>query len=77
MFPQMKRAHSWLTREDRVRWLQEYQRDLQQQAADVAEENKGLQEGPQSADQPPESRAARAQSGLPTTCGGESCYDLA
>jgi hypothetical protein len=21
----------WLTREDRVRWLQEYQRDLQQQ----------------------------------------------
>ena len=56
-------------------WRQRGHQDCM--AADVAEEIKGLQEGPQSADQPPESRAARAQSGLPTTCGGESCYDLA
>jgi hypothetical protein len=69
-------AH-WPTHEDRARWLQEYQRDLEQQAEDVAEEIKGLQEGPQSADQPPEFRAVRARSGLPSTCGCESRYGLA
>jgi len=57
----------WLTREDRIRRLPEYHRDLQQQASDVAEETKGLQEGPQSADQPPTSRAVRALTGLPVT----------
>ena len=28
----------WPAREDRIRWLREYQRDLEQQAADVADE---------------------------------------
>jgi hypothetical protein len=42
-------AGRWPTREDRVRWLQDYQRDLEQQAADVADEIRRLQEGQQSA----------------------------
>jgi hypothetical protein len=32
------------SREDRIRWLQEYQRDLEQQAAEAAEEIRRLQE---------------------------------
>ena len=28
----------WPSREDRIRWLRDYQRDLEQQAADVADE---------------------------------------
>jgi hypothetical protein len=39
----------WPTREEQIKWLEEYQRDLQQQAADVAEEIKNLKEGPQPA----------------------------
>ena len=31
-------------REDRISWLQEYHRDLEQQAADVADEIRRLQE---------------------------------
>jgi len=42
-------AGRWPAREDRIRWLQDYQRDLEQQAADVAEEIRRLQEGRQSA----------------------------
>ncbi len=36
-------------REDRLRWLEGYQRDLEQRMAAVAEEIKGLKEGPQPA----------------------------
>ncbi len=39
----------WPAREDRIRWLQEYQQDLERQAADAAEEIRRLQEGQQSA----------------------------
>ncbi len=42
-------AGRWPAREDRIRWLQEYQRDLEQQAADVANEIRRLQEGQQPA----------------------------
>ena len=42
-------AGRWPTREDQVSWLQDYQRDLEQQAADVADEIRRLQEGQQSA----------------------------
>jgi hypothetical protein len=37
------------TREDRIKWLQEYQRDLEQRVADVADEIRHLTEDPQSA----------------------------
>ncbi len=37
-------AGRWPAREDRIRRLQEYQRDLEQQAAEVAEEIRRLQE---------------------------------
>lgn len=39
----------WPSREDRIRWLEEYQRDLQRQAVEVAEEIKNLKEGQQPA----------------------------
>ncbi len=39
----------WPTREEHIKWLEEYQRDLQQRAADVADEIRNLKEGPQSA----------------------------
>jgi hypothetical protein len=39
----------WPTREEQIKWLEEYQRDLQQRAADVADEIRNLKEGPQSA----------------------------
>jgi hypothetical protein len=39
----------WPAREDRIRWLEEYQRDLQQQAAEVADEIKNLKEQQQPA----------------------------
>jgi predicted esterase len=42
-------AWRWPAREDRIGWLQEYQRDLEQQAAEVAEEIRQLQEAQQSA----------------------------
>jgi hypothetical protein len=34
----------WPTREDRIRWLQEYQRDLERRTAEVADEIRRLQE---------------------------------
>lgn len=34
----------WPTREDRIRWLQEYQRDLERLSAEVADEIRRLQE---------------------------------
>jgi hypothetical protein len=37
------------TREDRLRWLEDYQRDLEQRMAAVAETIKDLREGPQPA----------------------------
>ena len=42
-------ATSWPAREDRIRSLEEYQRDLEQRAAAVADEIRTLKEGPQSA----------------------------
>lgn len=36
------------TREERIEWLQEYQRDLEQRVADVADEIGRLKERPQS-----------------------------
>jgi hypothetical protein len=39
----------WSPREDQIGWLQEYQRDLEQQAAGVAEEIRRLREGQQPA----------------------------
>ena len=39
----------WPAREDRIRWLEKYQRDLQQHAAEVADEIKNLKEGQQPA----------------------------
>lgn len=35
--------------EERIEWLQEYQRDLEQRAADVADEVKRLKDSPQPA----------------------------
>lgn len=32
------------TREERIKWLEDYQRDLQQQAAEVADKIKNLKE---------------------------------
>jgi len=37
------------TRDERIEWLEEYQRDLQQHAAEVADELKNLRERPQPA----------------------------
>lgn len=37
------------SREARIEWLQEYQRDLEQRAADVADEVKRLKDRPQPA----------------------------
>lgn len=37
------------SREERIEWLQEYQRDLEQRAADVADEVKRLKDRPQPA----------------------------
>lgn len=34
----------WPTRQDRIRWLQEYQRDLERLTAEVADEIRRLQE---------------------------------
>jgi hypothetical protein len=42
-------AGRWAAREDQITWLQEYQRDLEQQATDVAEEIRLLQEAQRSA----------------------------
>jgi hypothetical protein len=39
----------WPTREERIKWLEEYQRDLQQHVAEIAEEIKNLKERPRSA----------------------------
>ena len=53
MLVRMRRpgARLWplAAREDRIRWLEEYQRDLQQHAAEVADEIKNLKEGQQPA----------------------------
>ena len=38
----------WPTREERIEWLEEYRRDLEQQAAEVAEEIRRLRERPTS-----------------------------
>jgi hypothetical protein len=37
----------WPGREDRIEWLEAYQRDLEQRVADVADEIKRLKERPQ------------------------------
>lgn len=37
------------SRDERIEWLQEYQRDLEQRVADVADEVKRLQDKPQPA----------------------------
>jgi len=34
----------WPTREERIEWLEEYQRDLEERAADVADEIRRLRE---------------------------------
>ena len=39
----------WPAREERIEWLEEYQRDLEQQTAEVADELRNLREGPKSA----------------------------
>jgi hypothetical protein len=39
----------WPTRAEQIKWLEEYQRDLQQRAAEIAAEIKNMKEGPQSA----------------------------
>ncbi len=39
----------WPTREEQIEWLEEYQRDLEQQATDVADEIRNLKEEPKSA----------------------------
>ncbi len=37
----------WPAREDRIEWLKEYQRDLEQRAADVADEINRLKDRPE------------------------------
>ena len=39
----------WPARAEQIKWLEEYQRDLQQQATEVADEIRTLKEGPQPA----------------------------
>jgi hypothetical protein len=43
------RFERWPSRAERVEWLEEYQRDLEQRAADVADELKRLKDRPQPA----------------------------
>jgi hypothetical protein len=38
------RVARWPTREERLEWLEEYQRDLEERAADVADEIRRLRE---------------------------------
>ncbi len=41
--------HRWPTKEDMARWLEEYQRELEEELADVADELKRLTEQQRSA----------------------------